>query len=54
VYPAPVGLYVVTNSALAALGTAATAVPGCLLTSQRSRLAKLERRALAWWLTQRW
>jgi len=48
-------LYVASNSALAALGVAVTLVPGCLLTScERSQLAELERRALAWRLTQPW
>ncbi len=46
-------LYVASNSALAALGVAVSLVPGCLLTScECSRLAELERRALAWRLTQ--
>jgi len=48
-------LYVASNSALAALGVAVSLVPGCLLTScDCSRLAELERRALAWRLTQPW
>jgi len=48
-------LYVASNSALAALGVAVTLVPGCLLLScERSRLAELELRALAWRLTQPW
>jgi len=43
------GLYLATNSPLAALGVAGTLVPGCLLTScQRSQLVELERRALGW------
>ena len=46
-------LYVASNNALAALGVAVTLVPGCLLTScDRSQLAELERRAVAWRFTQ--
>ena len=46
-------LYVASNGTLAALGVAVTLVPRCLLTSCKcSRLAELERRALAWRLTQ--
>ena len=48
-------LYVASNNALAALGVAVTLVPGCLLTNcERGRLVELERRALAWRLTQPW
>ena len=49
------GLYLATNSPLAALGVAGTLVPGCLLTScDRSQLIELERRALGWRLMQPW
>ncbi len=48
-------LYVATKSADAPLDVAVGLVSGCLLTScERSRLAELERRALAWRLTQPW
>ncbi len=49
------GLYLATNSPLAALGVAGTLVPGCLLIScDRSQLVELERRALGWRLMQPW
>ena len=49
------GLYLATNSPLAALGVAGTLVPGCLLTScDRGQLIELERRALGWRLMQPW
>ncbi len=45
-------LYVATKSADAPLDVAVGLMSGCLLTScERSRLAELERRALAWRLT---
>jgi len=45
-------LYVASNSAQGRAGVAVTLVPGCLRTRcERSQLAELERRALAWRLT---